>query len=137
MLALDHGDQRIGLALTDREQRHALAHGTVAAQPEHEALRAIVNIISSEGVTHIVVGLPLTLEGAEGFQAEKARTFGTALARETGLPVSFVDERFTSGAATKAAKEKGGEPDAEAARLILEAWLMRRTGSSALLRTLA
>lgn len=129
MLALDYGDQRIGLALTDREQQHALAHGTVAAEPEHEALRAIMGIIASESVGRLVVGLPLTLRGAEGFQAEKARAFGTALARETGLPVDFVDERFTSGAAAEAAAEKGSETDAEAARLILEAWLMKRAGS--------
>lgn len=128
VLALDDGEQRIGLAVTDQGQRHALAHSAVHAKPEAAALSAILRVISTERVERIVVGLPLTLAGTEGAAARKARAFGGVLARATSLPVEFVDERFTSGAAERAAAEKGTEPDAEAARLILEAWLQRTRG---------
>lgn len=127
VLALDYGDQRIGLAVTDPDGEHALAHSTVPAQPVGAALGAIQQIILTENVERIVVGLPLTLEGNEGEQARKTRVFATALAERTGLPQEFMDERFTSVDAEKAAAAKGTSPDAEAARLILEGWLARRT----------
>lgn len=126
VLALDYGERRIGLAVTDPEQRTALAYGVVAAQPREESLAGIRRVIAAESVESIVVGLPLTLEGREGSQAEKARAFGKALAETTRLPVEFFDERFTSGTAFEAAKEKGTAEDAEAARLILEGWLAKR-----------
>lgn len=126
ILALDYGDQRIGLAVTDPAGERALAHSTVPAQPLDTALETFQRIIAAENIKRIVVGLPLTLEGNEGEQAQKTRVFATALAEHTGLPQEFVDERFTSGAAEHAAKAKGTSPDAEAARLILEGWLARR-----------
>lgn len=126
VLALDYGDQRIGLAVTDAAQEHALAHSTVPAQPLETALNALQRIIATENVERVVLGLPLTLEGHEGEQVQKTRSFAAALAERIGLPQEFVDERFTSSAAEEAAAAKGTSPDAEAARLILEGWLGRR-----------
>lgn len=130
ILALDYGSQRVGVAVTDAEQKYALAHGVVAAQPPSKALGAIQEVVRAEGVERIVVGLPRTLEGGEGVQARTVRDFGSALARVTQLPVEYVDERFTSRDAASIAAEKGTAPDAEAARLILEMWLEWQKGKT-------
>lgn len=126
VLALDYGGERIGVAVTDREQTHALAHGVVSAKPPDRAVREIQSIITSAGTERIVVGLPLTLAGTEGAQAAAVRTFAAALREATGLPVEFVDERYTSREAGEAARVKGTPADAEAARLILETWIGRQ-----------
>lgn len=126
VLAVDHGERHIGLAVTDPEGRHALAHGTTDARPGAGTLTAIRRIIAEEHVERIVVGLPLNLAGEEGSQARAARAFGNRLGEATGLPVEYVDERFTSREAERSAAVKGTEADAEAARLILESWLERQ-----------
>lgn len=128
MLALDYGAERIGVAITDPERRHALAWGVLAAQPRDRALIALRDLLAAESVGHVVVGLPLTLAGTEGPQVAETRAFAEAVRAATRLPVDFVDERFTSGDAAKAAAAKGTAPDAEAARLILESWLQRSRG---------
>lgn len=129
ILGLDYGAQRIGVALSDAEQQHALAHGVVAAEPRTSTLEDLQRLCAAEGVERIVIGLPLTLEGAEGPQAVETRAFAEAVREATGLPVEFIDERFTSSDAAKAAAEKGTSPDAEAARLILDAWLQKQSPS--------
>lgn len=126
VLALDYGDQRIGVAVTDAEQQHALARGVVAAQPLSSALDALQDITDIERVERILVGLPRTLEGGEGLQARVVREFGDVLAAATSLPIEYIDERLTSRDAARIASEKGTAPDAEAARLILETWLERK-----------
>ena len=126
ILGLDYGERRIGVAVTDPDQQHALAHGVVQAQPEEEALHHLRRLLVEEGAERVVVGLPLTLAGGEGPQAEAVRRFGARLAAAVGLPVEFIDERFTTAEAEVIAATKGTAPDAEAARLILEAWLARR-----------
>ena len=127
VVALDYGGERIGVAVTDRACAHALAHGVVSAKPPERAITAIQGITSSVGAERVVIGLPLTLVGAEGTQAAAVRAFGAALERVTGLPTEFVDERYTSQEAARAAAVKGTPEDAEAARLILEAWIDRRS----------
>lgn len=126
VLALDVGEERIGVALTDEEERYALSRGVVPARPVPEALARLVQIIAEEKVTLVVVGLPLTLEGQEGSQAAKTRAFAELLAAATSVSQTFVDERYTSGPAASAAGAKGTSPDAEAARLILLRWLERK-----------
>lgn len=126
VLAIDHGDARIGVAVTDTAREHALAHSAIPAEPPDEALAALRRLIAAEQIELVIVGLPLTLEGGEGPQAAVVRAFGERLGAATGLPVEYVDERFTSGEAEAAARAKGTEPDAEAARLILEAWLAQQ-----------
>ncbi len=129
VLALDVGGQRIGVALSDPEQRVAVAHSIVPAQPPAEARKHLAALAASEGANRIVVGLPRTLEGSEGPQARTVRAFAEALGAATGLPLEFVDERFTSRDAEAAAAAKGTAPDAEAARLILEIWIDRQRTS--------
>ena len=81
----------------------------------------------------IIIGLPLNLKGQEGIQAEKTRAFAAKLSEGTGLPVEFLDERFTSRQAEAVLIESGmrrekrrERVDSLSARLILQAYLDRR-----------
>lgn len=129
VLALDYGTRRIGVAVTDEGRRVALARGVVVAADLSAAFKDIRAIIRQEHVERIIVGLPLKLSGGEGKQAAVVREFGEQLQAASGLPVEYVDERFTSHDAARIAAEKGTESDAEAARLILQTWLDKKRTS--------
>ena len=94
ILALDVGDRRIGLALSDPTGLLASPLGAVERGPSDvdELLRVAVN----NDVTEIVVGLPLTLAGESGQQAGKVRSFVHELRSKTDLPVTTVDERLST-----------------------------------------
>ncbi len=109
-LGLDYGSKTVGVAVTD-------ATGTVIREVEiirrhkEKALRRtcarIEEIISAEKAEAVVIGLPLNMDGSEGERAEKARTFGEMVARRTGLPVRFQDERLTTVEADGIMDENG------------------------------
>ena len=98
-LSLDYGSKTVGVAVSD-------ATGSVVRELEiirrekEKALRRtlarIEEIIKTEGVEAIVIGLPINMDGTEGERAEKARAFGDMVARRTGLSVRFQDERLTT-----------------------------------------
>ena len=122
-LALDVGDRRIGLAVGDD------AFGLTRALPTLRRSRRlaadidrIAAIARGEEVETLVIGLPLTLRGDEGPQAERVRRFADALA-PTGLPFELYDERNTT---VEAARRGADDPDAGAARVLLEDFLSTR-----------
>jgi putative Holliday junction resolvase len=89
-------------------------------------------IARAHDVEHVVVGLPLSLDGTESAWCAEVRAMGESLARRLGVEVSFVDERFTSVRAERAVRavglpkgkrERKERVDAAAAQLILQAWL--------------
>ncbi|MDO8511900.1 MAG: Holliday junction resolvase RuvX [bacterium] len=124
VLAIDYGSVRVGLAITDTDQKFALALKTVPAEPRNECFEAIRRVANNERVERILLGLPLSLDGQEGPQASIVRSFGNELTNNLGLPLEFVDERFSTKSSAMAARMKGMKsPDAEAARLLLETWL--------------
>ena len=132
ILALDVGDRRIGLALSDPTGLLASPLGAVERGPSDvdELLRVAVN----NDVTEIVVGLPLTLAGESGQQAGKVRSFVHELRSKTDLAVTTVDERLSTVQAQRMLRESGsgrrgrdrGRIDAAAAAVILQAYLDSR-----------
>ena len=121
-LALDVGDRRIGLAVGDD------AFGLSRALPTLRRSRRLADdvstlarIVAQEEVNAIVVGLPLTLAGAIGPQALRAQAFATACAA-IGVPVQLYDERNTT---IEAIRRGATDPDAGAARVLLEDFLAR------------
>lgn len=99
--------------------------------------RAITEIARERGAVALVVGLPLTLDGEESEWTREVRGFGERLARRTGLPVYWVDERLTSVEAERAVRASGlprskreqkGRVDRAAAMLILQRFLDERDG---------
>jgi len=132
-LGLDVGDRRIGMAVSDETGTVAQGRGVYTRQGEEEDLSYFVELCRREQVEKIVVGLPLNMDGSEGKQAKRARAFGAALARQTGLPVEFLDERLTTVEADRVLTQAGLREkkrrkvrDELSAILILQAWLDSR-----------
>jgi putative holliday junction resolvase len=127
ILALDHGEARCGCAVSDPSGTLATPLRAVERPDTRRGLGAIARLADEQGVERVVVGLPLTLGGEEGPQAERAREFARRLARRLSMPVELHDERLT----TKLAERTGGsaEADSRAAAHLLESYLA--TGSAA------
>ena len=123
VLALDHGSARCGVAVSDPSGTLATPLGAVERPDTKRGLAAVVGLVHEHGVERVVVGLPLTLRGDEGHQAEHARAFAERLERRVSIPVELHDERLT----TRLAERTGGEGDADsrAAAHLLESYLAR------------
>lgn len=131
VLGIDPGSKRIGVAVSDSDQRVATPLEVVARTRDDAAHRRRVAALAEEWeVVGLVVGLPVGLDGTEGVAAEAARAEAAALGDSTGLPVAFYDERFTSVTAERALDEAGvtqqarrGRVDMLAAAILLQGWL--------------
>jgi putative Holliday junction resolvase len=130
IMALDAGNKRIGVALSD--PTGTLAQGiTVVRHRSREAdAAALADLARENEVVEIVVGLPLLLSGKAGEQARGARRLGAEVGKASGLPVVYWDERLTTAAAHRLMHEAGipGKKhaeriDAAAAELILQNYL--------------
>ncbi|GMQ85687.1 MAG: Holliday junction resolvase RuvX [Acidimicrobiia bacterium] len=133
ILGLDHGERRIGVAVSDATGTIATPHSVIdrRAGDVRVALRTLVTELAVE---RVVVGLPLLLSGGEGQAARSARAFADQVAEETGLPVSLQDERYTTVTAEDALIEGGVSRrrrrevrDKVAAAVMLQSYLDRRT----------
>ena len=107
ILAVDYGERRTGLAISD--ELGIAAHGldTIEIDDESELSTRIARIAKETGVEKIVIGLPLNMNGTESEKSRKVRKFGALLADELSLPVVFWDERMTSVQAHRVLKEMG------------------------------
>jgi putative Holliday junction resolvase len=121
-LALDVGDRRIGLAVGDDAHGLSRPLRTLIRRSVVKDLAEIGRIAREETVDALVIGLPLTLSGDEGHQAERVRRFATA-SEKLGLPVRLYDERHTSSEA-----ELRGARDLDdcAETILLEDFLAQR-----------
>lgn len=121
VLALDHGEARCGCAVSDATGTLATPVEAVERPGTRRGLAAIAQMVQERGVERVVVGLPLTLSGAEGAQAAEARRFAERLERRIRVPVELWDERLT----TRQAERTGGvgNADSRAAAHLLESWL--------------
>jgi putative pre-16S rRNA nuclease len=136
VLALDLGDARIGVALSDPGRRVAVPVGTVRTGAPDD-LKAIASIVRERGVVLVVVGHPLLLSGDAGGRARQAESFADALRAFVGVPVVLQDERLSTTQAERALREAGVRGparrrvvDTTAAVVILEAFLDRDRGGS-------
>jgi len=118
-LALDVGDRRIGLAVGDDAHGLSRPLQTLVRRSVVKDLAELERIARDEQIDALVVGLPLTLGGEEGHQAERVRRFATAAAK-LGLPVRLYDERHTS---SEAEIRGARDIDAGAATILLEDFL--------------
>ena len=107
ILALDLGQRRIGLAVSDALGLTAQGLDTLVRRNQQADLDALVHVIRTHEVGRCLLGLPRRLNGEEGPQAEHARAFGSQLARRTGLPVAYWDERLTTVEAERVLREGG------------------------------
>ena len=126
ILAIDPGERRIGVAAADLGLRVAIPLTTIEGGPD--AVEAVARLVEEEGARALVVGLPLSLSGALGPQAQRAQALAGALAQRLGVPVLTWDERLTSAEARRRLSGGGRrrdkrDVDALAAAIILQAYL--------------
>ena len=118
VLALDYGAARTGVAVSDPTGTLARPLRIVARAASEDGLRELVDLVHAEEAERVVVGLPLTLRGERGAQAEETERFAEALEAILDVPVERFDERFTTTLAGP-----GGDEDARAAAHLLTSYL--------------
>ena len=133
MLAVDSGERRVGLAISD--ETRLLARPLVVLRRDTTTghlIQQLAAIVEREGVGQLVVGLPLNVDGSEGRQARRARAFADLLARTLPAPVALWDERLSTREAEEVVRQQGrstrrvrvrGELDAVAAAVFLQQYL--------------
>jgi putative holliday junction resolvase len=121
ILALDHGSARCGCAISDPSGTLATPLPVIERPDTRRGLASVARLVEEQAAERVIVGLPLTLRGEEGEQAERARTFAERLARRVSVPVELHDERLT----TRLAERTGGDADADsrAAAHLLDGYL--------------
>lgn len=127
-LAIDWGERRIGLAISDPTGTIASPAGAIERRMGKRApVAELVRRTMSLEARGIVMGLPLDGEGEDTVRSLECRRVAVELARRTALPVALVDERFTTAAALRAVRDMGGstrgrkgDVDALAATVLLQ-----------------
>ncbi|MBQ9264903.1 MAG: Holliday junction resolvase RuvX [Clostridia bacterium] len=129
ILALDVGDVRIGIAVSDALRMIATPHSVYTRVGYGPDVKHIQKLLTETDAGMVVCGLPRNMDGSEGFQAEKVKAFADKL-RESGIEVAFQDERLSTVSAHQALIEGGmrrdqrkGTVDKVAAAVILQAYL--------------
>ncbi len=129
-LGLDIGDKRIGVALSDPEGILASPFSIINRTDDRTDVEAIINIVNQRQVKQVIVGLPRSMDGTIGRQAEKVEAFAQKLCSCTEVPVEFRDERLTTVSAKRLMQSVGrkktgkkARDDAIAAALILQSYL--------------
>jgi putative holliday junction resolvase len=129
VLALDFGTARCGCALSDPTGTLATPLGALPEPATESGLERIRSLVRERGVERVVVGLPLSLSGADSEQTAATRAFAEALREQVSpVPVELYDERLT----TRLAERTPGsaDEDSRAAAHLLEGWLTRWGGPS-------
>jgi putative Holliday junction resolvase len=131
-LGLDVGERRIGVSLSDPEGILAMPLTVVDVRTEEEALERIAALAREHEVDRVVVGLPLSMDGSMGLQAQRVTAFADTLAERMEIPVDTWDERLSTVAAGRALTEAGVKRgkkrkrlDSAAACIILQGYLDR------------
>ena len=129
-MAIDYGDARIGLAVSDETATLCGEAWTLSEWNMERAADKIVSEATTRGVSRLVLGYPKNMDGTLGVRAEKSETFKKALEERCDIPVTLWDERRTTVAAHeilhangKKMKKHRESVDAVAASLILEGFL--------------
>lgn len=132
IVALDLGQRRIGLAMSDPLRVTAQGLPTLERKGRGEDLRALDQLARDQGVGLWLLGLPRHMSGEEGRQAEAARAFGARLLRHTHIAVEYWDERLTTVEAERVLRSAGASlaarkraVDQMAAVLLLQSYLDR------------
>jgi putative Holliday junction resolvase len=135
LLAVDYGERRVGLAISDPMGLIASPAGFIQRRAgKRPPVAELVRRASALGALGFVIGLPLDENGDDTKRAVEVRWLGEELQRRTGLPVELLDERYTTAAALRAIREMGGstrnrkgDVDALAATVLLQHALARQS----------
>ena len=129
ILAIDYGDRRIGLAVSDLLGITAQPLGYLTVNGDRDAIRQITPYLAEYKIEKIVLGLPKNMDGTEGPRVEKTRDFAQKLSEDfPKLPIDFYDERMTTIVAQRAligmnVRKKEGKKDMLSAAIILQGYM--------------
>lgn len=130
VMALDVGTKTIGVAVSDTGRTLAQPLYTVSRRGVKKDAAELAALIEEQDVDHVVVGLPYELDGSEARPARLARQIGDAVGARTALPVTYIDERYSSVEAERQLIEAGVSRarrkeviDQAAAAIILQSFL--------------
>ncbi len=132
VLAVDWGERRIGLAVSDPQGVIAIGLTTLQVTGVEQGIARVAEAAREHEAERIVVGLPLLMSGERGEAAESAERFAALLGRRSGLPVEMYDERLTTTLSQRRLREAGvrtgharDRVDQGAAIALLESYLTR------------
>ncbi len=130
ILGLDVGDKRIGVAISDPEEILATPLAIITREDDKKAIADIIELVDQYGVERIVVGMPYSLDGSIGGQANKVMDFAERLSKHTTAGIKVWDERLSTVAVERLLREAGSKKagkrakrDAAAAAFILQGYL--------------
>ena len=129
-IGLDIGDKRIGVAISDPEEILASPLTTISRDTDENAINAILELVKEKNVGKIVFGLPYSLDGSIGSQADKVLAFMKSFSDHTDLKILTQDERLSTLAGRRLLTEAGTKGkdfkqkrDAAAAAFVLQGYL--------------
>jgi len=125
VIALDYGSARTGVAVCDPTETVVTPLEPVLRAATRNGIGAIAAVVAEREAEAVVVGLPLSLSGADTDQTLEAREFARRLERRLSVPVELHDERLTTRLAQRDPSQRASE-DSRAAAHLLEDWLARR-----------
>ncbi|MDX6718554.1 MAG: putative pre6S rRNA nuclease [Solirubrobacteraceae bacterium] len=131
VLALDYGSARCGCAVSDPTGTLATPIEPVLRPATRKGLARIGDLVREREAGLVVVGLPLSLSGADSAQTVETRVFAQRLTELLSVPVELYDERFTTLMASRDPGDPGASEDSRAAAHLLEGWLAARPRSQA------
>ena len=130
VLAVDWGERRVGLAVSDPQEVIASGLPTLVVRGLEHAVEGVARVAGEVGAERVVVGMPLRMDGGRGSAAEAAQRLADLLRGRCGVPVDTYDERFTSALSERRLREAGvrtgrarGRVDQGAAVALLESYL--------------
>ena len=133
ILALDVGEARIGVAVSDPTGTLATPRGVIRRRSTAAAIEAVTRAVADAGAEEVVVGLPISLDGTLHAQARRVQAFAERLRARLRVPVTYWDERLSTVTAAEALRAAGVRPerirariDAAAAAVILQEYLDHR-----------
>jgi len=125
IISLDWGLRRCGVAVSDENRDFAFTRPQLYISSQEELIQKVLDIIDKDKISGVVVGLPLYSDGSESDTTKMVREFANSLAKNTDLPIVFVEENLTSAAAQEEIGRKSiakikSELDSVSAKIILE-----------------
>jgi putative holliday junction resolvase len=123
VLALDYGIARCGCALSDPTQTLATPIEPILRPATRKGFARVCDLVREREVGRVVVGLPLSLSGADSAQTQETRAWAALLAERLTVPVELYDERFTTLMASRDPGDPAASEDSRAAAHLLTGWL--------------
>jgi putative Holliday junction resolvase len=131
VLALDYGSARCGCAVSDPTGTLATPIDPILRPATRKGLARVADLVRERGAQRVVVGLPLSLSGADSAQTRETRAWAARLAERVDVPVELYDERFTTLLASRDPGAPTASEDSRAAAHLLEGWLAARPSREA------